>query len=138
MHLQDAKKLQEPSPWVDKLARQVIGAAIEVHRHLGPGFLESVYQEALAVEFRLRGIPFVEQHPTAVLYKGAKVGDGRADFHVANQLVVEIKAVEKLAPLHTAQIISYLKALDQPLGLLINFKVAVLKHGIRRVVLSGG
>lgn len=136
MQLQAHKSLPEPPPRIDRLAREVIGAAIEVHRNLGPGFLESVYQGALVVELRLRGIPFVQQHPTAVGYKGTKVGDGRVDFYVGNGLVVEIKAVEQLTSLHKAQVISYLKALDRPLGLLINFKVPVLKNGIRRVVVS--
>lgn len=136
MAQQDAKDKKEPSLLADNLAREVIGAAIEVHRHLGPGFLETVYQEALAVELGLRKIPFIEQHPVVVVYKGTKVGDGRTDFYISNELVVEIKAVEKLAAVHTAQVISYLKALDRSLGLLINFKVAVLKDGIRRVVLS--
>jgi GxxExxY protein len=120
----------------DELARQVIGAAIEVHRHLGPGFLESVYEEALAVELRLREVSFVQQYPVGVLYKGCKVGDARPDFYVDDELVVEVKAVERLAPVHTAQVISYLKSVDRRLGLLINFKVALLKHGIQRVVLS--
>ncbi len=139
MNRQDAKAakgLEEPSSRVDRWAREVIGAAIEVHRHLGPGFLESVYEEALAVELRLQSIAFVQQYPVAVLYKGSKVGDGRLDFYVEDELVVEVKAVERLTPLHTAQVISYLKAVDRPLGLLINFKVAVLKQGIQRVILS--
>lgn len=140
MNRQDAKNakgLQEPSPRADELARQVIGAAIEVHRHLGPGFLESVYEEALAVELRLREVSFLQQYPVAVLYKGCRVGDARPDFLVDDELVVEVKAVERLAPVHTAQVISYLKALDLRLGLLINFKVGLLKHGIQRVVFSG-
>ena len=139
MNRQDAKNakgLQEPSVRADELARQVIGAAIEVHRHLGPGFLESVYEEALAVELRLRDVAFVQQYPVGVLYKGCRVGDARPDFYVDDELVVEVKAVERLAPLHTAQVISYLEALDIRLGLLINFKVGLLKHGIQRVVLS--
>jgi len=132
----NAKGLQEPSQRADELARQVIGAAVEVHRHLGPGFLESVYEEALAVELRLRKVSFLRQHPVAVLYKDCRVGDARPDLLVDDELVVEIKAVERLAPVHTAQVISYLKALDIRLGLLLNFKVGLLKQGIQRVVLS--
>jgi GxxExxY protein len=139
MNRQDAKNakgLQEPPQRADELARQVIGAAVEVHRHLGPGFLESVYEEALAVELRLRKVSFLRQHPVAVLYKGCRVGDARPDLLVDDELVVEIKAVERLAPVHTAQVISYLEALDIRLGLLLNFKVGLLKQGIQRVVLS--
>jgi GxxExxY protein len=132
-----AKGLQEPSERADELARQVIGAAIEVHRHLGPGFLESVYEEALAAELRLREVSFLQQYPVAVLYKGCRVGDARPDLLVDDELVVEVKAVERLAPIHSAQVISYLKALDIRLGLLINFKVGLLKNGIQRVVFSG-
>jgi GxxExxY protein len=140
MNRQDAKNakgLQEPSLRADELARQVIGAAIEVHRHLGPGFLESVYEEALAVELRLCEVSFLQQYPVAVLYKGCRVFDARPDFFVDDEVVVEVEAVERLAPVHTAQVISYLKALDLRLGLLINFKVGLLKHGIQRVVFSG-
>lgn len=127
----------EPPDDVDKLARNVIGAAIEVHRHLGPGFLESVYEHALAVELRLRGIAFARQKAIPVTYKGFDVGVSRPDFLVDEKLVVEVKAVGELAPIHQAQVISYLKALRQPLGLLLNFKVGTLKAGgIRRVALN--
>jgi GxxExxY protein len=116
-------------------ATQVIGAAIEVHRQLGPGFLESVYEEALAVESRLRGVPFARQLAFALDYKGHKVGEGRMDFLVEGCLVVELKAVEQLAPIHTAQAILYLKATGHRLALLLNFNVPVLKDGLKRVVL---
>ena len=134
----DAKDLFiEPPAHLDAIARRVIGAAIEVHRHLGPGFLEAVYEEALAVELTLREIPFRRQRPLSVGYKGHDVGEGRPDFIVEDQLVVEVKAVASLAPIHKAQVISYLKAADQQLGLLLNFKTYVLKDGgIRRVVLN--
>ncbi len=137
MNRQDAKDAKaEPERYVDELAHAVIGAAIEVHRHLGAGYLESTYEEAMAVELGLREIPFGRQKPIAVSYKGHEIGEGRADFVVGNDLLVELKAVEILAPIHTAQVISYLKATGHPLGLLINFNVPVLKAGIRRVVLS--
>ena len=134
----DAKDLFiAPPAHLDAIARRVIGAAIEVHRHLGPGFLEAVYEEALAVELTLREIPFRRQRPLSVGYKGHDVGEGRPDFIVEDQLVVEVKAVASLAPIHKAQVISYLKAVDQQLGLLLNFKTYVLKDGgIRRVVLN--
>lgn len=124
----------EPSQEVDKLAHSVIGAAIEVHRNLGPGYLESVYEEALAVEFDLRSIPFERQKPIHIQYKGHSIGESRLDFLVGELLIVELKAVESLAGIHTAQVISYLKATRLHLGLLINFNVAVLKDGIKRVV----
>jgi GxxExxY protein len=126
----------EPSIDVNQLSNQVIGAAIEVHRALGPGYLETTYEEALCVELELRGIPFERQKPFRVLYKGFSVTDGRIDILVAGVLVVELKAVESLSPIHTAQALAYLKATNLHLALVINFNVAVLKSGIRRVVLS--
>ena len=126
----------EPSAEVDKLAYVVIGAAIEVHWVLGAGFLETVYQEALYIELHLRKIPFVSQKIVAVNYKGSKVGEGKLDFLIGNNLIVELKAVENLAPIHTAQVLSYLRMTNHPLGLLINFNVPILKQGIKRIVLS--
>lgn len=126
----------EPNRELDQLAHAVIGAAIEVHRALGPGFLESVYEEALSFELEQRAIPFTRQHIISVSYKGRPVGEGRLDMLVAGWLVVELKAVDVLAPIHMAQVISYLKATGHKLGLLINFNVPILKQGIRRVVLS--
>ena len=132
---EDAPRV-EPDEKTDALAHAVIGAAIEVHRALGPGFLEEVYANALAIELRLRGIPFELQKRVRVDYKDHVVGEGRLDFLVGACLVVELKAVQALAAIHTAQVISYLKATGQTLGLLINFNVALLKDGIRRVVLT--
>jgi GxxExxY protein len=129
---------QEPGEVFDDLARRVIGAAIEVHRHLGPGFGERVYEEALAVELRLRDVPFSQQPSVPVRYKGFAVGVGRPDFVVGIGLVVEIKAVSSLSVVHQAQIVSYLKALGSPLGLLLNFKEATMRRGTRRVVWSRG
>jgi GxxExxY protein len=137
MNRQDAKDAKiEPSRRLDRLARTVIGAAIEVHRHLGPGYLEGVYEEALVVELGLRGVPFERQKPIAVTYKGHNVGEGRVDLLVGDELLVELKAVEALAPIHKAQLLSYLKATGCHLGLLINFNVPVLRAGVQRVVLS--
>ena len=127
---------REPDKKTDELAYAVIGAAIEVHRVLGPGFLESVYEEALCVELELRGIPYSRQHVVAVNYKGRAVGEGRLDLLVGGELVVEIKAVDALAPIHSAQDISYLKATGHELGLLMNFNVPILKDAIKRIVLS--
>ncbi|MDJ0619934.1 MAG: GxxExxY protein [Calothrix sp. MO_192.B10] len=118
------------------LTGEVIGAAIEVHRLLGPGFLESVYHQALRLEFQMRGIPHSYKHRVAINYKGYPVGEGELDFLVGNVLVVELKAVEKLTPIHEAQVISYLKTTNNSLALLINFNVPLLKNGIKRIILS--
>ena len=127
---------QEPSEELDDLAHRVIGAAIEVHRELGPGFLESTYDSAPAIELKLRGINFSRQHPVGLIYKGHVVGEGRLDFLVEQVLILELKAVDRLLSVQEAQVISYLKATKLTLGLLINFNVPILKHGIRRIVLS--
>ena len=128
--------MKEPDKEIDQMAHEVIGAAIEVHRILGPGFLESVYEEALCVELKLRGIPFERQLAVGVQYKGEKVGDGRMDILVNDELIVELKTVDILAPIHVAQTLSYLKATGRSLALLINFNVSVLKDGIKRVILT--
>jgi GxxExxY protein len=117
------------------ITEKIIGAAIEVHRMLGPGYQESVYELALETEFELRSIPFRRQMPFSLQYKGKLVGEGRLDFLVEEQVIVELKSVEGLGLLHTAQVISYLKATGHRLGLLINFNVPTLTAGIRRVVL---
>jgi GxxExxY protein len=126
----------EPSSKVDQLAHQVIGAAIEVHRRLGPGLLESVYEEDLCIELEVRGGLFQRQLPIVVLYRGRPVGESRLDLLVGGVLIVELKAVDALVSIHEAQVISYLKATGLRLGLLINFNVELLKHGIKRVILS--
>ena len=127
---------REPEEKLDKLAHEVIGAAIEVHRHLGPGYLEEVYQAALELELKLQGIPFEAQKSVSVSYKGHPIGEGRLDFLVDGILVVELKAVDALADIHKAQVISYLKATGLHLGLLINFNVPILKNGLKRIILS--
>ena len=114
----------------------VIGAAIEVHRPLGPGLMEEVYEEALCMEFDLRKIPFMRQERVGITYKGRAVGKGKLDLLLGGRLIVELKSVERLAPIHSAQIISYLRMTSRMLGLLINFNVPVLREGIKRVVLS--
>ncbi|MEM9882641.1 MAG: GxxExxY protein [Planctomycetota bacterium] len=127
----------EPSAELDRLAHEVIGAAIEVHRHLGAGFLESAYENALVFELSQRGVPFRRQVPVCLMYKEQNIGEGRLDLLVGGGLVVELKAVESLNPVHEAQLFNYLRATGHPLGLLINFNVEVLKNGIRRRVYSG-
>ncbi len=119
-----------------ELTGEVIGAAIEVHRILGPGFLEQVYKEALIIELFRRGIPHEFEKPVTINYKEHEVGTGRLDFLIANCLIVELKAVQNLAPIHEAQVLSYLKMTKHPLALLINFNVPLLKDGIKRIILS--
>ena len=109
-------------------------AAIEVHRHLGPGFLESVYETALVLELEARGIAVARQVPVTVMYKGRSVAESRLDLVVEDELVVELKAADALLPIHHAQVISYLKAGAFELGLLINFNVPLLRDGFRRIV----
>jgi GxxExxY protein len=128
------KTLIEPEARVDELAHAVIGAAIESHRHLGPGFLEGIYEEALAIELADRQILFERQKEISVAYKGQPVGRQKIDLLVERSLIVELKAVEALAEVHKAQVISYLKSTGLSLGLLINFNVPVLKNGIQRIV----
>jgi GxxExxY protein len=121
---------------IEGVARQIIGAAIEVHKRLGAGHLESHYEKALCVELALRGILFACQVPVRLEYKSHVVGEGRIDLIVADCVVAEIKTVESLLPIHKAQAISYLKITGLKLALLINFNVPVLKNGIKRVILS--
>jgi GxxExxY protein len=109
---------------------------MEVHRILGPGFLESIYEEALCVELGLRSVSFQRQVPLPLIYKGVAIGQSRLDLLVQTKLIVEIKTVDTLAPIHKAQAISYLKATGYQLALLINFNAALLKDGIKRVILS--
>ena len=138
MNRHDAKtaNIREPDARVDALARTVVDAAFEVHRHLGPGFLESVYEEALTTELALRDVSFARQVVTGVAYKGRNIGQARLDLLVGGELVVELKAVEQLAPIHVAQVVSYLKATGLHLGLLMTFNVNELRRGIRRIVRS--
>jgi GxxExxY protein len=123
--------------YVDEdLTRKIIGAAIEVHREIGVGLLESAYQTCLAHEFSLRAIPFEQEKPIPVEYKGVKLDCGyRLDFLVAGKVVVELKSVEALEHVHEAQLITYLKLTHCRVGLLINFNVPVLTQGIKRRVL---
>jgi GxxExxY protein len=103
---------------------------------LGPGFLESVYEEALCVELGLRAIPFDRQKSIRLAYKGFPVGEARLDLLVADELIVELKAADAILPVHQAQVISYLRATGHRLGLIINFNVPTLRMGIRRIVAS--
>jgi GxxExxY protein len=119
--------------WISKTS---IGCAIEVHRFLGPGLLESSYEECLVYELEERGLMVERQKPVIVIYKGKEIGCGyRLDLLVENQVIVEIKSVETLVPVHEAQILTYMKFVKIKTGLLINFNVTVLKYGLRRFVL---
>ncbi|MBI5877908.1 MAG: GxxExxY protein [Chloroflexi bacterium] len=121
----------------NSLSNQIIGAAIEVHRHLGPGLLESAYEECLAHEFALRNISFERQKPVPVQYKDVRLDCGfRLDFLVSGLVVVELKAIDTLAPIHDAQVLTYLKLTGCKLGLLLNFNVRVIRTGIRRLALN--
>lgn len=123
----------EPDPELNIITNAIIGAAIAVHKGLGPGHAEAVYEKALKIEFRHRGIEFEPQVPVPIYYRAEPVGSTRLDFIIARQVIVEVKAIESLAPIHTSQCISYLRATKLKLAILINFNVRVLKDGIKRV-----
>lgn len=119
----------------DSLSNQVIGCALEVHRELGPGLLESAYEACLVHELSVVGLPFTVQQAMPVAYKGLRLDCGyRTDIIVAGQLIVEIKSVDKLMPIHQAQLLTYLKLSGIRTGLLINFNSVLLKDGIKRLV----
>ena len=120
----------------DPLTAKVIGCAIEVHRCLGPGLLESAYQQCLAHEMKHAGLKFSIQTRVPVYYKGINLDCGyRADFIVDHGLIVELKAVERISPLHQAQLLTYMKLAEAPTGLIINFNSKLLKDGVQRFVL---
>ena len=118
---------------MNKLCYKIIGAAIEVHKTMGPGLFESIYEECLMAEFEIHGINAVRQFQLPLTYKGRDLENKFVvDILVEDQIVLELKSVKEINPVHHAQIISYLKLSDKKLGLLINFNVAVLKQGIKR------
>jgi GxxExxY protein len=120
---------------LDQISRRIIGAAIEVHRHLGPGLLESAYQSCLVFELKKLGFHVEEQKSLRIIYKEVTLDCGyRRDLVVENEIIVEIKAVEKLLPIHEAQLLSYLRLAHKKVGLLINFHVPLLKSGLKRIV----
>lgn len=120
---------------LNRITESVIGAAIEVHRALGPGLLESAYEACLSFELTQRGLKVEQQKPLPVIYRGVKLDCGyRLDLVVEDAVIVEIKAVHRLAPIHEAQLLSYLRLSGYKVGLLLNFNVRVLKYGIRRLV----
>ncbi|HUT69104.1 MAG TPA: GxxExxY protein [Desulfatiglandales bacterium] len=120
---------------INELSSKIIGAAIEVHKKLGPGLLESVYEECICYELSLRGISFERQKPLPVVYKGKKLDCGyRLDIVVENAIILELKSCEKIEPIHRAQLLTYLKLSDLNLGLLLNFNTPVMRDGIVRIV----
>ena len=122
---------------INEITETIIGAAIEVHRALGPGLLESAYQQCLCHELQLRELAFVSERPLPVIYKGLRWDCGyRVDLIVAEAVVVELKTVDRLAPVHDAQLLTYLRLGGWKVGLLINFNVALLRSGIHRRVLG--
>jgi GxxExxY protein len=118
------------------LTEAIIGAAMEVHRHLGPGLMEASYERALCVELSARGTAFVRQSSVPVFYKGILVGEYRVDLVVEDRVVVEVKSVDALAGVHRAQLLAYMRVLRLQYGLLLNFYGEVLRTGIRRVILT--
>ena len=119
---------------LNELSRKVIGACIEIHRELGPGLLESAYEECLAYELSRARLRFERQRPLPVRYKEVRLDCGyRLDFVVENELIIELKAVSELLSIHEAQLLTYLKLEGKALGLLINFNVPVLSQGVKRV-----
>jgi GxxExxY protein len=129
----DVKRLDDET---EKLGAVVVDVLIEVHRQLGPGHPEAVYQKSVCFEFEDRGIPVVPQAPVEVFYKGRVVGTGFIDVLVAERIVLELKSVEFISPTHKQQVLSYLAATKLHLGYLANFNVAMMKDGIKRIIRS--
>ena len=120
---------------INELSNTVIGAAIEVHKALGPGLLESIYEECLSLELGLRGLSFERQKPLIVTYKGKTLQCSyRLDLVVEKQIIIELKSCESIEPIHKAQLLTYLKLSDLRLGLLLNFNVPLMRDGIIRIV----
>jgi GxxExxY protein len=119
----------------NELSNIIIGCAIDVHKQLGPGLLESAYQECLLYELRQSGLKVIKEKPMPVVYKEVKLNHGyRIDLLVEDKVVIEIKTVESFTDVHTAQVLTYLKLGNYKLGLLLNFHVAILKNGIKRII----
>ncbi len=121
--------------YINMITEKIIGCAIDVHKILGPGLLESAYEECLCYELKQQGLNFERQIPFKIEYKAIQIDHGyRVDLLVEDKIVVELKAVDKIAPIHDAQILTYLKMSNKRVGLLINFNVKMLKDGIKRFV----
>ena len=127
--------MRDQPEYIEKLASIVIDTAFHLHRNLGPGLLESVYEAVLAYELRDRGLMVERQKPVPIHYQGVTLDEGfRLDLLVEHRLIVELKSVEELHPVHPKQVLTYLRLMDLPLGLLINFGAPLLKQGLKRVV----
>lgn len=125
------------NPSINRLTHQIIGAAIDVHRQIGPGLLESAYRKCLRRELFLKGLPFEYEKPLPLEYKGIQLECGyRVDIVVGGKVAVEVKSIQALAPIHDAQLLTYLRLGGWPVGLLINFNVVVLKDGIHRRIMG--
>ena len=120
---------------LNKITEKIIGCAIEVHRNLGPGLLESIYEKALCYEFIVNNITYQNQIIVPIIYKETTLGTHIIDILVENEIIVELKAVDRMNPLYEAQLLSYLRLCDKKLGLLINFNVPYLRDGIKRMIL---
>jgi GxxExxY protein len=123
----------EPDPELNRITNAIIGAAIAVHRELGPGHLEAIYGRALGIEFEHRGIAFQKELPITLSYRGQVVGCGRLDFLVEGCVIVELKSIEAIGPVRRAQMLTYLRITKHKLGIILNFNVAKLVDGIRRI-----
>jgi GxxExxY protein len=119
-----------------EITEKILSCAIDVHRQLGPGLLESVYESALSIELRYRGIPFKRQVGFPLYYRDELISEHRPDLIVEDTVIVEVKTVERFAPIHTARMLTYLRVTSLQLGLLLNFNSETMKAGIRRVVLK--
>ncbi len=121
---------------INKITEKIIGCAYEVHSHLGPGLLESAYERCLSYELEKSGISFITQYPVSVNYKNIELNYGyRIDIFVENSVIIEIKSVDAILPVHEAQILTYMKFAGKKIGLIINFNVKSLKNGIKRFIL---
>jgi GxxExxY protein len=120
---------------LNAITEKIIGCAIEVHKNLGPGLLESIYEKAICCEFDLRGVKYKSQVTIPIIYKGNQLGEHRIDLIVEGEVIVELKAAERHEPVFEAQLLSYLKLTGKHLGLLVNFNVPVVKNGIKRIIL---
>ena len=135
MHHKGTKAHEEHKEEANRLSRQIVGAAIEVHRHLGPGLLESTYESALCHELELRGLRCQRQVPIKVLYKGLSLECGyRLDLLISETVIVEVKSVDTLLPIHEAQLLTYLRHAELWLGMLLNFGAPTMAQGIKRIV----
>ncbi|NCC62832.1 MAG: GxxExxY protein [Verrucomicrobiae bacterium] len=122
---------------LERLAKQVVDCVYTVHKELGPGFLEKIYEEALVSEFRRRGLPFASQRPMPVFYRGERLPtEYKLDMIVADSIILELKTADAILPIHEAQLLSYMKQADAAIGFVINFKQTLIKNGIRRIVMS--